>query len=382
MSGTGPIADRVARLLHVAADPLSASFAGLAVAEPGPGHAAARLDWIATLEPGGLSARGATGPSLADAALALDSPLVIRDVSESTAWPIPALGDDARSAVALPVRADDETLGAMVVVSKRADAFDEQIVGLLSAMAQAAGTALQYLRRDIFVSAAAHALRTPMTPILGYSELLIGRRVSEVKRGEWLGYVHNATTRSLKVVDDLLQITHLLSRNLVVEIQPVDLGPLLERTAAAFRASDVAREIVLDIPQTLPNVMGDPTRVAQAAAALLSNALKFSPGGGEVRVGARYEWGRQRVVVSFADRGVGIAAADLQRIFEPFQRAYAPLTRDVPGGGLGLTIVKQLVELMHGSVWVESEPGRGSVFHVAFPAAEGARGSSGAQPQH
>ncbi len=97
---------------------------------------------------------------------------------------------------------------------------------------------------------------------------------------------------------------------------------------------------------------------------------------------ARYEWGRQRVVVSFTDRGVGIAADDLERIFAPFQRAYDPATRDVPGGGLGLSIVKQLVELMHGSIWVESEPGRGSVFHVAFPTADGAKGSAGrAQPQ-
>ena len=393
MSGTGPIADRAARLLQVAAGPASASFAGLAVAEPGPGRAGARLDWIATLEPEGLSAHDATGPSLADAALALDSPLVIRDVSKSTAWPIPALGGDARSAVALPVRADDETLGALLVVSKRADVFDEQLVDLLSAVAQAAGTALQYLRRDIFVSAAAHALRTPMTPILGYAELLIGRRVGDAKRGEWLAYVHDATTRSLKVVDDLLQMTHLLSRNLRVELEPLDLGPLLESTAASFRAgraggaSDGPREIVLDIPRTLPPVMGDPTRVAQAAAALLSNALKFSPGGGEVRVGVRYEWGRRRVVASFADRGVGIAADDLERIFAPFQRAYDPATRDVPGGGLGLSIAKQLVELMHGSIWAESEQGHGSVFHVAFPtaegarAAEGARGSAGARPQ-
>ena len=376
VSGTGPIADRAARLLDVAAGLASASFAGLAVAEPGSGHLAGRVKWIATLEPEGLSPCGAKEPSLAEAALALEGPLVIRDVSESTAWPIPALGDAARSAVALPVMADDETLGAIVVVSKRANAFDEQLVRLLSAMAQTAGMALQYLRRDVFVSAAAHALRTPMTPVLGYAELLVGREVDVAKRGEWLGHVHDATTRTLKIVDDLLQTTHLLSGNLRVEIEPLDLGALLERTAASFRASDGAREIVLDIPQTLPPVLGDPVRVAQAAAALLSNAVKFSPGGEAVRVGARYEWGRQRVVVSFADRGVGIAADDLERIFAPFQRAYDPATRDIPGGGLGLTIVEQLIELMHGSIWVESEPGRGSVFHVALPAAEGAKGTA------
>ena len=82
------------------------------------------------------------------------------------------------------------------------------------------------------------------------------------------------------------------------------------------------------------------------------------------------------MVVSFADRGVGIAADDLERIFAPIQRAYDPATRDIPGGGLGLTIVEQLIELMHGSIWVESEPGRGSVFRVALPAAEGAKGTA------
>ena len=76
------------------------------------------------------------------------------------------------------------------------------LVEALAAMAQTAATALQYLRRDVFVSAAAHALRTPMTPILGYAELLIGRQVGDAQRTEWLGYVHDATTRALKVVDD------------------------------------------------------------------------------------------------------------------------------------------------------------------------------------
>ena len=397
MSGTGPIAERAARLLRVAAGAASASFAGLAVAEPG----SARLSWIATLEPAGLSAQSAGGSSLADGMLALDRPLLIRDVAGSTAWPIPGLGGDARSALALPVRADDETLGAMVVVSARADAFDPPLVEALAAMAQTAATALQYLRRDVFVSAAAHALRTPMTPILGYAELLIGRQVGDAQRTEWLGYVHDATTRALKVVDDLLQMTHLLSRNLSMEIEPLDLGPLLERTAASFRASEGmtiegmtiegrasegragegragggAREIVLDLPQSLPKVLGDPARIAQAAAALLSNALKFSPGGGEVRVDARYEWGRKRVVVSFTDHGVGIAPDDLERIFAPFERAYDPATRDVHGGGLGLTIVRQLVALMHGSMWVESELGHGSVFHLALPTAERAKGAA------
>ena len=377
MSGTGPIADRLTRLLEVAAGSASASFAGLAVAEPGSGHLSGRLEWIATLGPEGLREHASAGPSLAEAALALERPLVIRDVSGSTAWPIPALGDAARSAVALPVRADDETLGAMVVVSKRADAFDEELVGLLSAMAQTVGMALQYLRRDVFVSAAAHALRTPMTPVLGYAELLVGREVDGAKRGEWLGHVHDATTRTLKIVDDLLQMTHLLSRNLRVEIEPLDLGAVLESTAASFRASEGPRTIVLDVPRNLPPVLGDRIRVAQAAAALLSNALKFSPGGGPVGIGARYEWGEQRVVVSFTDRGVGIAADDLERIFAPFERAYDPATRDVPGGGLGLTIAKALVELMHGSVWVESQPGQGSAFYLAFPTAEGAKGSAG-----
>ena len=137
-----------------------------------------------------------------------------------------------------------------------------------------------------------------------------------------------------------------------------------------------ARELVLDLPQSLPKGLGDPARIAQAAAALLSNALKFSPGGGEVRVDARYEWGRKRVVVSFTDHGVGIAPDDLERIFAPFERAYDPATRDVHGGGLGLTIVRQLVALMHGSMWVESELGHGSVFHLALPTAERAKGAA------
>ena len=365
MSGAGPLSDRGDRLLHVVADIASASFAGLAVAQPG----MRCVDWMATVAPAGLQGPFETEGSLADAALATGSPVLVRDASETTAWPIGALGEAAKSAVALPVTAGGERLGSMVVVSDRPDAFDASLVDLLTAIAETAGTALRHSRRDVFATAAAHALRTPMTPVLGYSELLMGRGVDPNKRREWTAHIHEATARVLKVIDDLLHVSRLSSDDLTLQTEPVDLGPLLQGTVASFRSSGIGREIVVDVPSALTAVLADPARVAQVVAILLSNAVKFSPRGGVVGVRARYEWGSRRVVVAVRDSGVGIAVEDQRRLFAPFQRAYNPETKDVHGAGLGLAIVKQLVELMDGATWVESEVGRGSTFYASFPVA-------------
>ena len=209
-----------------------------------------------------------------------------------------------------------------------------------------------------------------MTPVLGYTELLMGPGVAGNQSQEWLHVVHDATKRTLKVIDDLLQVSHIWTHDISLDLDALDLAAVLARTAASFRSDNAHRDIVVDVPTGLPEPLADPSRLAQIVANLLSNALKFSPGGGQVRISAHYEWGKRRVVVSISDEGVGISEEDQRRIFAPFQRAYRPATRDVHGAGLGLSIVKGLVELMGGTVWVESELDRGSTFHFAFRAVE------------
>ena len=124
-------------------------------------------------------------------------------------------------------------------------------------------------------------------------------------------------------------------------------------------------------------MVADRDKLVQVLVNLLSNAIKYSPKGGEVAVAARHELERGRVVVSVKDQGIGIAPEDQERLFTTFTRIRRPETEGVRGTGLGLYIVKGLVELMHGEIWLESELNKGSTFYIALPT-EAAAGPVGA----
>jgi PAS domain S-box-containing protein len=222
--------------------------------------------------------------------------------------------------------------------------------------------------KDEVVSTVSHELRTPLTSLRGYTELLLEHEFPAEKRRQFLSIIHGETIRLTKLINDFLDLQRMESGRQVYHFEPVDLGELLRESLALFTHADGKHSLRLETPDTLPPVQADRDRICQILANLLSNAVKFSPQGGEVAVGARQEGAR--MVVWIADQGIGIPPEARAKLFGKFFRVDNLETRNIGGTGLGLALVKGIVEAHQGDVWVESEVGRGSTFFFSLPVAE------------
>lgn len=225
-------------------------------------------------------------------------------------------------------------------------------------------------RQNTFISRASHELRTPMTSIMGFSELLLRREVSEFTRKRWLDRINRGSKRLASIVDDLLSISRIQSGKLAFNPEHLELRQVVRSELTSLALTKDIHEFREDVPPGLPPVVADHHKLAQILTNLLDNAIKYSPEGGLITVSATFQPGKKRVVVSVADQGVGISLEDQDRLFTPFQRIKRPETRGIAGTGLGLSVVKALVELSHGEVWVESREQKGSTFFFSLPATE------------
>jgi signal transduction histidine kinase len=220
--------------------------------------------------------------------------------------------------------------------------------------------------KDEFVSSVSHELRTPLTSISGYVDLMLEDEDDEQKRG-YLGIVERNAQRLLKLVSDLLFSAQLQGGRLEFERSEVDLHRLVLQSveSARPRAEAAGIELVLDA-EAVPSVDGEAVRLAQLLDNLVSNAIKFTPGGGRVSVHLSPRDGLVRFEIS--DTGIGIPEDERERLFERFFRSQTALERQIQGTGLGLYISKAIVEAHGGRIGVQSEPGEGTTFVVELPA--------------
>jgi signal transduction histidine kinase len=236
-----------------------------------------------------------------------------------------------------------------------------------SARAQVA--ALEELSRfkDEFVWQVNHELRGPLAPIIGYAELLAEQPVPSEQVSRYAGMIHEGAGRLQRLVEDLLDLSRLESGRYRLERRPLSLGALLDRSVQELGHLSTRHTIVLEGLPDLPSIDADPDRLAQVITNLVTNAVRYSPDGGQIRVRAEVRDGA--VVTSVADQGIGIPADRLGRIFEKFYRVDNRVTRAVGGTGLGLAICRELIQAHGGDVWVESTAGVGSTFSFSLPLA-------------
>ena len=225
--------------------------------------------------------------------------------------------------------------------------------------------------RDSFVSIASHELRTPMASLIGFIELLLQREVPDVKRRQWLGHVHRESLRLANMVDDLLNVSRIQSGKLTTNTENVHLYEVAARALAQVRPITEKHEFVVDIPQAIPDLWADRDKVGEILINLLDNAIKYSPRGGTITISAHDEPDGERVVISVADQGMGIGPENQERLFTTFHRIPRPESAGIRGTGLGLYIVKTLVDLMQGDLWLESELDKGTTFFFALPTLPG-----------
>jgi two-component system, OmpR family, phosphate regulon sensor histidine kinase PhoR len=226
---------------------------------------------------------------------------------------------------------------------------------------------LEKVRKD-FVANVSHELRTPITAIRGYAETLqTGALADALAAPKMIDIIHRQAVRLSELVDDLLELSQLESRQLKLTAQAVDLLEATNRAAEAVRPKARARSSAIEVhvPKGL-TAWGDPRAIEQIVLNLVDNAVKYSHSNGHVWVTAEVT-APTTVTVRVRDDGPGIEAKHLPRLFERFYRVDKGRSRDMGGTGLGLSIVKHLVTAMDGEVRVTSTPGSGSSFFIELP---------------
>jgi signal transduction histidine kinase/CHASE2 domain-containing sensor protein len=248
------------------------------------------------------------------------------------------------------------------------------VIGIVASLADVTRQhELAQTRSDV-VTLVSHEMRTPLTAIQGMTELLAEYEIEPVRRKEMTLAINDEVKRLARMIGDYLDIAKLEMGTTPLRRVPIRLETLVERTLLLFEplAEEKSIRLLRGFQTGLPPVLGDSDLLSRVFANLISNALKYSPAGTDVEISLRAADGH--VVVQVEDHGYGIPAQDLDRVFEKFYRVPRLEDADVPGTGLGLTFVREIVELHGGSVIVQSSPSSGSVFSVCLPYGPQAQG--------
>jgi PAS domain S-box-containing protein len=242
--------------------------------------------------------------------------------------------------------------------------------GAEAAMSEARDAALaSTATQKSFAASASHELRTPTTSILGYAEELLESTTLSTLDRHHLEVVFRNAQRLAQLIDDLLIVGEAEIGASMMHIEPTVLAPIVEGVMSTFAAAAQRAEITLvtDHETDSPAALVDPMRFEQVLTNLVSNAVKFTPHGGQVEVAIRR--GDDVVQVSVSDTGIGIDESEIESIFGRFYRSRSAIDGAIAGSGLGLAIAKRMVEAQNGRMHVTSEPGCGSTFTVTLPGA-------------
>jgi PAS domain S-box-containing protein len=216
-----------------------------------------------------------------------------------------------------------------------------------------------------FTSMVSHEFRTALTGIQGMSELINGGQMNLDETHEYSGYIFQEAERVNRLITDMLDLDRLEADKMKLQMSPMDLNAVVEGVAVRSSVVSSHHAIRTELEPNVPMVLGDSDRLVQVVTNLVSNAIKYSPVGGEILISTHFANGA--VDVSIKDHGVGIPADFVDRLFGRFER-YEKSPSKVIGTGLGLAIARQIIEMHRGKIWVESAEGSGSVFHFTIPA--------------
>jgi len=298
----------------------------------------------------------------------------------------------AHSQLVIPIRRESKVIGLFLLESTRSDMFQQNAMTFLSRLADHATIAIANgqlytevqqanIAKSEFVSFVAHELKNPMTSIKGYAELLAAGAVGPMTemQSNFLGTIRSNIERMKTIVEDLNDNSKIEAGRLRLDFKAVDLAEITENVVRSTRRQidDKKQSIEIHIPESLPHVWSDRTRVEQVLVNLVSNANKYTQESGQIVIAAEKvanSWdphGAPEVVhIWVQDNGFGMTLDDQKKVFQKFFRSEDDLARKSSGTGLGLNITKSLVEMQGGRIWFESEFRKGTTFHVTVPVSE------------
>ena len=287
--------------------------------------------------------------------------LIARDGTE---WPI----DDT----AAPIRNEQGEVAGVVLVfrditeRRRLESERERLLASAQAAQQEAEQANRL--KDEFLATASHELRTPLTAVVGWSRLLRTGKLDAENSARALEAIERNATLQTKLIDDLLDVSRIITGKLSLDRRPIEMAHVVSDAVNTVRPAADAKNITIEtsFDADAGPVLGDANRLQQVVWNLLSNAVKFTPKNGQIRVALlRVD---SQIEISVRDSGEGINPEFLPYVFDRFRQADGKTTRSHSGLGLGLAIVRQLVELHGGTVYAHSDgPGRGAMFTLRLP---------------
>ncbi|HEV2662210.1 MAG TPA: MASE4 domain-containing protein [Ktedonobacteraceae bacterium] len=219
-------------------------------------------------------------------------------------------------------------------------------------------------RQKGLVSVVSHEFRGALTSIMGFSDLMRGVECSPEEIQEFATIIHSDAQRTTRLINDMLDLSRMESGQMKFTLESIDLNTIIEETVARARPN-IPHPIQLRLDTILPLLTGDADKLIQVVTNLLSNASKYSPDGGSIIVTSERLDGFFHL--SIQDHGIGIPQDKLKQIFEPYSRIASDDTRAISGTGLGLSIVHEIITMHGGKIWVESQSGEGSLFHIMLP---------------
>ncbi|OYD95066.1 hybrid sensor histidine kinase/response regulator [Nostoc sp. 'Peltigera membranacea cyanobiont' 213] len=240
--------------------------------------------------------------------------------------------------------------------------------------------------KDEFLAVLSHELRTPLTSMLGWSKILRSKKLDDKATSRALEAIERNAISQMQLIEDILDVSRIIRGQLRLNVSAVNLISVMEAALEAVRPLADPKEILLNtmLDTSVGSVYGDPARLQQIVWNLLTNAIKFTPKGGRVEVNLSVVWGEEQQTtkkyaqIKVIDTGIGISSEFLPKVFERFRQADSTTTRSHNGLGLGLAIVRHLVELHKGTIFAQSlGTGQGATFTVKLPLLQDNRGNRG-----
>ncbi len=296
---------------------------------------------------------------------------------------------EARSQLVIPIRREADVIGVLVLENPNPDHYQDEQLAFLNRLSDHAAIAISNaqlyavvqeanIAKSDFVSFVSHELKTPMTSIKGYADLLATGAVGAVNEGQanFLSTIRSNVNRMATLVSDLADISRIEAGQMRLEFSAVSIPEIVEEVTRTTSGQIEEKGLTLQthLPDGLPLVWADRTRLIQILTNLVSNAYKYTPKGGQITLHAiqsENTWDPEGApeVLHFwvQDTGIGISPQDQEKIFQKFFRSEDEKAREAPGTGLGLNITRSLIEMQGGSIWFESQYRKGTTFHFTIP---------------